>query len=216
MGKLYVQYGAGNEAIKDWINFDSSPTLKIQKIPIIGRLCRPMLNCVFDDKIKSGNIIKGLPVKASSVDGVFCSHVLEHLVLEDFQKALENTFKILKAGGIFRCIVPDLEIYIREYMNAISSDSAELKSNACVDFNKHTSLGIVKRKLGIIGRLSEVYGSRHLWMWDKYSLSQALANHGFIDIMTFGKGKCEDKMFLLPERDHQFSKSFGLQCRKPT
>ena len=45
--KIYVQYGAGNQAVEGWLNFDASPTLRIQKIPIIGRLLRSKLNCVF-------------------------------------------------------------------------------------------------------------------------------------------------------------------------
>ena len=33
---LYAQYGAGNEAIAGWLNFDASPRLRLQKLPIIG------------------------------------------------------------------------------------------------------------------------------------------------------------------------------------
>ena len=97
--KLYVQYGAGNEAVKGWLNFDASPTLRIQKLPLIGKLLRSKLNCVFDDDILYGDIIKGLPIKANSVDGLFCSHVLEHLSYADFYTALFNSFKYLKPGG---------------------------------------------------------------------------------------------------------------------
>jgi predicted SAM-dependent methyltransferase len=214
--KHYVQYGSGNETIKGWVNFDASPTLRIQKIPIIGVLCRPILNCIFDGDIRYGDIIRGLPIKASSVDGVFCSHVLEHLSLEDFNKALENTFKILKPGGVFRCIVPDLEMYIREYIDGISSGSSELQNEAAVKFCRGTNLGMLKRRRDIIGRLSEAYGnSGHRWMWDRYSLSRALLDHGFVDVETFEKGNCADEMFLLPERDHQFHRGIGIQCRKP-
>ena len=38
MKKKYVQYGCGLSAPNEWINFDVSPTLRIQKIPIIGSL----------------------------------------------------------------------------------------------------------------------------------------------------------------------------------
>lgn len=78
--KLYVQFAAGNEAIDGWVNFDSSPKLLIQKVPIIGLLLRKRLNCVFDKEIKCGNIVRGLPLRIESVDGMFCLHVLEYLV----------------------------------------------------------------------------------------------------------------------------------------
>lgn len=44
--KVYVQYGAGNEAIEGWVSFDASPTLRIQKFPIIGKLLSTKLNCI--------------------------------------------------------------------------------------------------------------------------------------------------------------------------
>lgn len=212
--KRYVQYGSGNEATRGWLDFDASPTLRIQKIPIIGMLCRPILNCRFDDDIQYGDIVRGLPVSQESVDGVFCSHVLEHLSLEDFHKALDNTFKVLKGGGVFRAIVPDLEMYVRDYVNALSSEPAG-QGSAAVEFCRRTGLGMVKRKPGLIGRLSEIYGSHHRWMWDRYSLSQALHEHGFVDVRPFVKGKCDDEMFLRPERDQQFSRGIGIECRKP-
>ena len=97
--KSYVQYGAGNKAVQGWLNFDSSPTLRIQKLPCIGRLLRSRLNCIFDDNVLYGDIVKGLPIKSNSVDGLFCSHVLEHLSYADFSFALNNSFKYLKRGG---------------------------------------------------------------------------------------------------------------------
>ena len=99
MNGLYVQYGCGNVAISGWQNFDASPTLRIQKLPFIGRLLQSKLNVVFDDEVLYGDIVRGLHIPAECVDGVFCSHVLEHLSLEDFHTALDNTFKILKRGG---------------------------------------------------------------------------------------------------------------------
>jgi hypothetical protein len=217
MKKHYIQYGCGNEATKGWLNFDASPTLRIQKIPLIGMLCRSMLNCVFDNEIMYGDIVRGLPVKDASAEGIFCSHVLEHLSLDDFHTALFNTFRILKPGGLFRCILPDLESYIRDYLNAYSSDLIELKNNAAVDFCKNTGLGMPKRSRGFFGRLSEAFGSsHHRWMWDRYSLSHAMTDHGFKDVEIFTKGNCSNKIFLLPEREHQFKRGIGIQCRKPT
>jgi len=94
--KIYVQYGCGLSAPKEWKNFDVSPTLRIQKTPIVGNLFKSRLNTVFPENVQYGDIIKGLPVKDDSVDGVYCSHTLEHLSLEDFRKALKNTYRIMK------------------------------------------------------------------------------------------------------------------------
>ena len=53
----YVQYGCGDEAPKEWKNFDVSPTLRIQQTPIIGRLFRSKLNLVFPDNVYYGDIL---------------------------------------------------------------------------------------------------------------------------------------------------------------
>ena len=103
MEKKYVQYGCGHSAPSQWINFDVSPTLRIQKIPVLRQLLKDHLQTVFPNNVLYGNIIKGLPVPDNSCDGVFCSHTLEHLALNDLRQALANSYKILKKDGIFRC-----------------------------------------------------------------------------------------------------------------
>jgi len=61
----------------------------------------------------------------------YCSHVLEYLSLNDFRIDLKNTCESLKKEGIFRCIVPDLEYYAKEYTRLIESGekSASIKFN---------------------------------------------------------------------------------------
>ena len=96
---MYIQYGCGLSAPENWKNFDSSPTLRLQKVPLLGKLVN---KTPFPSKVIYGDIVKGLPgIKDNSCDGVYCSHVLEHLSLEDFRIALRNTLNILKPGGYF-------------------------------------------------------------------------------------------------------------------
>jgi ubiquinone/menaquinone biosynthesis C-methylase UbiE len=97
---LYVQYGCGFSAPKEWVNFDASPSPGIQKIPLIGKLLEKGLKTTFPSNVYYGDIIRGLPVKDNSCDGLYCSHVLEHLSLQDFRKALKNSYKMLRGGGI--------------------------------------------------------------------------------------------------------------------
>jgi predicted SAM-dependent methyltransferase len=210
--KVYVQYGAGNEAIKGWVNFDASPTLVIQKIPIVGRLMRSKLNCVFDDEIRYGDVVKGLPLSPDSVDGLFCSHVLEHLSFSDCLTALRNSYTYLKTGGRFRILVPDLSYYISKYQQAQASIYA---GAAAYQFIKDTGLGLEVSRSTVKQRLVDAFsGSAHRWMWDYHALYKALADHGFVEIKRFEQGKCEDEMFLRPERDHQFSHAIAIECMK--
>ena len=150
------------------------------------------------------------------MDIVFCSHVLEHLALADFYRALENTYRVMKHGGVFRVIVPDLRMDIEDYCRAINSNDPELQESASVSFCKNTCLGIEQSRNGFQRRLIEAFrGSGHRWMWDSKSLPTALAKQGFVDIHSFTKGMSEDEVLLRPESEHQFQRGIAFQCRKP-
>ena len=101
MNDEYVQYGCGYSAPLGWRNFDASPTLRFERIPLIGRLYKKN-KFRFPDNVEFGDIVKGLPIPHDSVKAVYCSHILEHLSLEDFRQAILNTHNILKKGGCFR------------------------------------------------------------------------------------------------------------------
>ena len=116
---LYVQYGCGLSAPRNWRNFDNSPTLRFERIPIIGKLYTKN-EIRFPENIEYGDIVKGLPIKSESCKGVYCSHVLEHLSLNDFRIALSNTFRIIQPGGYFRLVLPDLEYIARQYIENTS------------------------------------------------------------------------------------------------
>jgi hypothetical protein len=93
---LYVQFGCGWDAPTNWLNYDASPTIRVEKIPIIGKLLSSTLKknpAPFPKNVKYGNSVRGLPLKESSCDGVYCSHVLEHLALKDCRRALLNNEK---------------------------------------------------------------------------------------------------------------------------
>ncbi|MDR0603896.1 MAG: methyltransferase domain-containing protein [Bacteroidales bacterium] len=209
---LYVQYGCGPSALTEWENFDASPSLLFQKIPIIGKLLENKLDIIFASNVHYGNIIAGLPVKDNPCDGIYCSHVLEHLSLHDFRLALKNTYKILKCGGIFRCVVPDLETAARNYLNALDNGDA----NASINFIGHvTSLGLNSRPKGLKNVMSFLWGnSRHLWMWDKNSLSMESKIAGFVNIRQCKFNDSEDKMFEHVENQGRFTNAIALECNK--
>jgi ubiquinone/menaquinone biosynthesis C-methylase UbiE len=123
MNNKYIQYGCGWSAPQSWRNFDASPTLRFERFPVIGNLYTKNSKR-FPSNVEFGDIVRGLPVPNDSCKGVYCSHILEHLSLEDFRLALKNTYKILSPDGYFRLVVPDLEYSVREYMNDLSENSS--------------------------------------------------------------------------------------------
>src|ERR1700732_2374617 len=137
-GGYYVQYGCGICAPTEWENFDASPTLRIQKIPLLGKMVQSRLNVVFPSNVRYGNIVEGLPVQDNFFSGAYCSHTLEHLSYSELPKALNNTYKILREGSIFRCVVPDFEYSANEYIKSLNKGNAD----ASVVFMESTLLGV--------------------------------------------------------------------------
>jgi hypothetical protein len=116
MSYEYVQYGCGQCAPETWLNFDCSPTLRFERLPLlVGRLYTRNAHR-FPTNVQFGNIVKGLPIPNGECKGMYCSHVLEHLSLNEFRLALRNSYAYLRSGGIFRLVVPDLEHLARIYL----------------------------------------------------------------------------------------------------
>lgn len=216
MKSQYVQYGCGLSSPDSWINFDASPNLWLERLPVLGRfysgtkaLEGGIVRLRFPENIRYGDIVKGLPIEPNSCTGVYASHVLEHLTLEDFSIALENTIKILKPSGLFRIIVPDLEIAAKNYL----SSEAE---TASIDFLKSTLLGIESRPKGYGGFVRSFLGnSNHLWMWDYKSLKHELSKAGFIQIRKASFNDSRDPAFADVEHQSRFIDAVAIECMKP-
>ncbi|HLK28192.1 MAG TPA: methyltransferase domain-containing protein [Puia sp.] len=211
MKSLYVQYGCGLSAPEQWVNFDASPTLRVQKTPLLGTILKKRLNTIFPSNVRYGDIIKGLPVDENSCDGIYCSHTLEHLALADLRAALKNTYKLLKPSGIFRCVVPDLEFSAREYVKALDKGD----NQGSMEFMRTTLLGIEERPRGAKGFFTSFMGnSHHLWMWDKFSLANELSQAGFRNIRFCAFNDSKDDMFRLVEEKSRFENAAALECSK--
>jgi hypothetical protein len=75
----------------------------------------------------------------------FIVRISEHLSLKDFRQSLINSYKVLKMGGIFRCVVPDLESAARSYLNSL--DNGDNLSS--LNFMNNTLLGVKERPRGL-------------------------------------------------------------------
>ena len=202
----YVQYGCGLCAPSTWTNFDASPTLRLQRMPLIGSVFGR--NTKFPVNARYGDVVRGLPIDANSCQAVYCSHVLEHLSLNDLRTALKHTYEYLKPGGTFRFVLPDLEQLARDYL---SSEAAQPASW----FMEAAHLGAPNRARGMMGFLREWMGnSKHLWMWDERSMTVELKQAGFVDIRRAQCGDSGDKRFADVEDADRWVKCLGMQCRR--
>jgi len=207
INNLYVQYGCGWCAPDGWVNYDASPTLRFERIPVIGHFYTKNASR-FPKNVRYGDIVKGLPIEPNSCRGIYCSHILEHLALDDCERALSNTFRYLQQGGSFRLVVPDLEQLVNEYLLKHSSEAAhEFMENAC--------LGRKQRARGLWGNLKDWLGnSSHLWMWDERSMKSKLNEYGFTAIRRCSFGDAKDRQFSEVEEKNRFDKCLAMECHK--
>jgi SAM-dependent methyltransferase len=203
-----VQFGCGLCAPSKWQNFDASPSLRLQKLPIIGSLIPAGEFGRFPANIEYGDIVKGLPIPDDSVKLLYCSHVLEHLTLQELRQALQNCHRHLQSGGIFRFVLPDLEYMSQQYVNSSDPDAA-------LEFMRISWLGIENRQRSLAGFLKQwLGGSQHLWMWDYKSLSRELTAVGFRDIRRAQFGDSDIPEFSDLEDLQRWQNELGIQCYK--
>jgi len=194
-------------APETFLNFDCSPTLRFERLPVIGSLYTKNAKR-FPDNVRYGDIVRGLPISDASCSGIYCSHVLEHLALDDFHIALQHTFQYLKLGGTFRFVLPDLEQLARGYL----ADGHHLAASR---FMEAACLGKKRRARGLRGFMSDWLGnSAHLWMWDEKAMTEQLREHSFRDIRRAAFGDAEDRVFNSVEDKGRFDGCLAMQCRR--
>lgn len=211
----YVQYGCGTTAPDSWTNFDVSPVLKVRENILLNLFVLKLFGFnkrdFWDKNVRFGDIVKGLPIQANSCYGVYCSHVLEHLTLTDFHLALENTYSILKDGGIFRLVLPDLEYLCRTYINQLENGDV----NANGKFMSGSFLGHEAHPSKIRSYLRMFYyASYHFWMWDRLSLMHELKSVGFRDVRQCQFGDSNNIMFNEVEIESRFKNAVAFECIK--
>ena len=204
---VYLQFGCGFDAPEGWVNYDASPTLFFERIPLLGGLYTRNEKR-FPKNVRWGNIVKGLPEQRESVTGIFCSHILEHLSLEDCRKAIRNTYDYLKPGGVFRLVVPDLEYAIIQYIEDKTNQAGQ-------KFLETTMLGLRARG-NLVKRIVEsaLGNSKHQWMWDEKGLAHELVATGFQKIRRAKFGDSHDSRFLEVERESRFVNCLAIEALK--
>lgn len=206
MNDLLVHYGCGITAPDSWRNFDRSPTMRLQRLPLVGPHMRLGIHPLYPRNVEYGDIVAGLPIPPASARAVFCSHVLEHLALDDFRTALANTRKYLRPGGLFRLVVPDLRALAQEYL-------ASADPGAALSFMEQTHLGVTARPRGSIERLRGLFGTdQHLWMWDYASLEMELRRAGFRHVRPAAFGDSSEPAFAEVEHPDRWEKAVGIEA----
>lgn len=182
---LRVNLGCGQSPTPGWLNFDSSPSVLLARVPrvpailswtrgwLLSKEQLDFIAFIRRNSIAYGDVVKGLPLATSSCYVVYSSHVMEHLSPHEAKCFLMEIYRILAPGGIVRLAVPDLEIYIQSYLS--NPDADQLMR----------SLNIVPRDQPsrIRNWVSMLAGNRtlHQWVYNYASLGRALVDAGFLN-----------------------------------
>jgi predicted SAM-dependent methyltransferase len=210
MNQGYVQFGCGVCAPDDWQNFDAGPAFWLQsRMPFFTPLLKKKGFPEYPKNIRYGDVIKGLPVPAQSAEVVYCSHVLEHMSLDELRVALRNVFSYLRPGGTFRLVVPDLEQLIKTYL-------ADPGAGAASRFMQDSYLGEKNITRGLNAMPTALFGrARHLWMWDYKGMAEELAAAGFTSIRRAQFGDSSDSHFQNVESEGRWTDCLGIECKRP-
>jgi predicted SAM-dependent methyltransferase len=123
--------------------------------------------------------------------------MLEHLHRDEAIFVLQECYRVLKKGGILRVAVPDLKIYVTEYINA--ENSFNNNDNPAADKFMN---GIMLQGIGEVRPLFyKLMCKRHQWMYDFESLAKRLYDCGFgkVQECKLGEGLLPDVQELEKE-----------------
>lgn len=148
---IKLNVGCGTDYKKGWINIDnnSDNNIKEDRLDLNWDLRNP------------------LPFEDNSVDFIFNEHFIEHLTVDEGQRAIKDFMRVLKPGGIMRIATPDLEITVDKYMNTPLKEDPTIKT---------FRLSFIKTRAERINMAFHRWG--HKWLYDWEELERRLLEAG--------------------------------------
>ena len=128
------------------------------------------------------DIVRGIPIHDGIAGGIFSEHCFEHLTLDQCRFVLQECHRLLAPKGVFRVVVPDLQIYARAYVQHLDGQAITFPNEHFVN------------KTGVslpVALFNELFmESGHRFIHDYETLSSLLREAGFSDITrcTIGTG----------------------------
>jgi predicted SAM-dependent methyltransferase len=173
-GPLRLHLGCGGEPKAEWVNID-----------LVG------------DPIQlAWNLAKGVPFEDNSVDAIFHEHLLEHIPLRSGAILMDESFRVLKPGGILRIGVPDAGALLDSY----NGDGTYLEQ-------LHPD-----RPTRLLGVQELFYWHRHTTMFDEETLTLMFRAAGFAEPKRRQFGETElDKA---PDTERRRAETIYMEARK--
>ena len=173
-----LQLGTGLNILDSWLNSDIFPkSLKVIYL----------------------NAKRVFPFNDYSFDYIFSEHQIEHLSYLEGKRMLEESFRILKPGGVIRIATLSLESLIELY--------GRKKTEIQLRYIKR----IIDKFLPEIGIYDECFvinnafrGWGHQFIYDRKILKGVFEEAGFVDIQELGSGESLDENLRNIEKHGEF------------
>ena len=147
-----------------------------------------------------------LPFDDNTWLGVYTHHVVEHLSWEDGCSLFRECNRVLKPNGVFRMVVPDLEIFLRLYVDNDPAARQRLFDLYPVHIMDMLN---VKTPLEMVDYVFRDHKfNRHLSAWDWETAECRLMEAGFSKVIRQTMNRSQDPR--LAERDKPHWESFSL------
>jgi SAM-dependent methyltransferase len=185
-------------------NIDFSMHIRLKSIPVVRSIAPLLMDNQrrkhfrsIPDNVRYLDLTKGLPYDSESVDVVYHSHLLEHFDRDTSEVFLAEVKRILKAKGIQRIVVPDLETACRDYVGHIDLCDSGPGDLSCHDeyvaeiveqMVRREAIGTERQKpirRWIENRIlgdARRRGETHQWMYDRLNLKEKLLRIGFREV----------------------------------
>lgn len=151
------------------------------------------------------DITRQLDLPSRSISGVYTEHCLEHIPIERCATLLEEVYEALLPGAWIRIVVPDLEIYAREYVRSIDSGQNSMP------YGLQNLAGVVAPAIPLN---TVMRGHGHQFIYDFVTLAILLERAGFASIK-----KCSFKVGadprLLKDADYRQIESLYVEAQRP-
>lgn len=207
-GRVMLNLACGSKMNNEWNNIDNSPLILFAKhsnaarfMNRIGLLSMKRYNRLqnINNNIIRWDLRKGIPFEANTFDVVYHSHFLEHIDPSSVTKFLKDCHRVLKATGIIRIVVPDLEVRCKNYIDSLNNCDLGISKIALEKHKEsiHRLLGqmVVSDAPGLsknnyflsivegaIRGKTDKTGDIHRWMYDRITLKNVLEESGFSDV----------------------------------
>lgn len=187
---MRANIGCGDVPTAGWQNFDSSPTLRLAKVPLLAeglgalglldRAQRQFARFARTADIRYADATRHIPLPDASLEALYSAHMLEHLHPDGARAFLREARRVLRAQGVLRLAVPDLQLLVTQYLTHRDAD-ALISGSLLATPVRHGVKGLLRQVIA---------GDRHhLWMYDGRSLCRLLEEAGFLDPQTMPAGE---------------------------